>query len=63
MYRTIRKAQAESEFERAKSFSQQTTHGPLVCHDRFVIEQSQPRLGFSDWPSDQFHLRSGIWRR
>ena len=41
-----------------------TTHGlPLDSGDWFAIEKSQPRLGFSEWPNDQFHLRSGIWRR
>jgi hypothetical protein len=64
MYRMIRKAQPESELDWAKSFSQQTTHGlPLDSGDWFAIEQSQPRLAFSEWPNDQFHLRCGIWRR
>jgi hypothetical protein len=39
MYRLIREAQPESEFEWAKSFSQYTTHElPLDSDDRFAIE-------------------------
>jgi hypothetical protein len=63
MYRVIPKIQPESEFDCAESFSQFITAGlPLDSDDRFAIEQSQPRLGFSFWPNGQFHLRGGICR-
>jgi hypothetical protein len=64
MYRMIRKAQPESELDGAKLFRQKTACGlPLDSDDRVAIEQSQPGLGFSDGPNDQFHMRSGIRRR
>src|SRR5215472_15294219 len=63
MHRVIRKTQPESEFDCAESFSQFTTARlPLESRDRFAIEQSQPRLGFSFWPNGQLHLRGGICR-